>query len=112
MTSKSWIQSRRGDGGTHRSESAPQCRNPAVIALAALLILLLAPSAATAQVTKRDSKTASNGNSGGSALTVPAPIAVAGDLLLAQVTFEKGSDATVAPQGMGWNLVGRTNNSS
>ena len=112
MTSKSRIQGRQRDGATHRSASAAQRRNPAVIALAALLVLLLAPSVATAQVTKRDSKTAFNGNSGASSLTVPAPAAVAGDLLLAQVTFDKGSDATVAPQGMGWSLVGRTNNSS
>ena len=111
MTSKSWIQGRQRDRGTHRSASA-QRRNPAVIALAALLIMLLAPSAATAQITKRDSKTASNGNSGASSLTVPAPVAVAGDLLLAQVTFEKGTDAIVSPQGMGWNFVVTTSNGS
>jgi hypothetical protein len=100
MTSKSWIH------------NAGRRWRPAGIALAALLIALLAPSAATAQIAKRASTTAANGNGGASSLSVNAPAAIAGDLLLAQVAFEKGSDATVSPQGLGWNHVQTTSRSS
>src|SRR5688572_5435850 len=85
---------------------------PAAIALAALLVALLAPSAAMAQIAKRASTTAANGDGGASSLSVGAPAAVAGDLLLAQVTFEKGTDATVSRQGLGWNHVRTTWRSS
>ena len=92
MTSKTWIHDRQRDLASRRSAVAARRWRPAGLALAALLIALLAPSAAMAQITEGNSRTAANANGGESTLNVPAPTAAPGDLLLAQVTYEKGSE--------------------
>ena len=78
------------------------------VALAALVTLSAAP--AQAAVAFQTSSTAQNGSA--TTLAIPRPAGtVAGNLLLAQVSFEKGSDAGSNAQltPSGWTMVTRTN---
>jgi hypothetical protein len=83
-----------------------------VIGLISLSIGALAPTASAA-IAEGNVSTAVNAESGATSIVVPAPANIAaGDLLIAQVTFEKGIDVQTITQTPAWTLIARRNRSS
>jgi hypothetical protein len=86
----------------------------AVVAMAMALSLVFA-NVALASIQVPSQASGSNAGSGASSLVVDRPAnVVAGDLLLAQVTFEKGTEIDIVieeivPSSPGWTLVQRDN---
>jgi hypothetical protein len=85
---------------------------PFAITFASLLVTLGAPASALADITSKFPATNANAEGGAPSLTIDTPGSVAaGDVLLAQISFEKGTDAAVAAP-TGWTLERRTDSGS
>lgn len=80
-----------------------------VSAVVASAMFSLAPVASAAIVTGTSS-TANNGSGGGTSLTINKPSSTAaGDILVANITVDKGA-STMVSTPTGWTLIRRTNN--
>src|SRR5687768_17433065 len=88
-----------------------QWRALALTALTVLLLLFSGIKTALAAISFQSATTAQNGDSISLIINKPTDV-VAGDFLLAQITFNNGSAATITTTPSGWTLVRRTDNGS